>query len=51
MSGQQRIVVLKKKIQELRKTYNMLKSELASIDRRRKKYRRREREKKNTKVA
>ncbi|KAL5286484.1 ARID4B family protein [Megaselia abdita] len=42
----QRIDLLRKKIQELRKTYNMVKNELASIDRRRKKLRRREREKK-----
>ncbi|XP_058456622.1 AT-rich interactive domain-containing protein 4B-like isoform X2 [Malaya genurostris] len=42
----QRIAILKKKIQELRKTYNAIKAELASIDRRRKKLRRRERENK-----
>lgn len=42
----QRIELLRKKIQDLRKTYNMVKNELASIDRRRKKLRRREREKK-----
>lgn len=45
MSSNHRITLLKKKIQELRKTYNMIKVELASIDRRRKKLRRREREK------
>lgn len=44
MSSHQRISLLERKIQELRKTYNMIKSELASIDRRRKKLKRRERE-------
>ena len=44
MNSNQRIAILKKKIQDLRKTYNMIKTELASIDRRRKKLRRRERE-------
>lgn len=44
MNSNQRISLLKKKIQDLRKTYNMIKTELASIDRRRKKLRRRERE-------
>lgn len=44
MNSSQRITLLKKKIQDLRKTYNMIKTELASIDRRRKKLRRRERE-------
>lgn len=44
MNSNQRITLLKKKIQDLRKTYNMIKTELASIDRRRKKLRRRERE-------
>lgn len=44
MNSNQRIALLKKKIQDLRKTYNMIKTELASIDRRRKKLRRRERE-------
>lgn len=44
MNSGQRINLLKKKIQDLRKTYNMIKTELASIDRRRKKLRRRERE-------
>lgn len=44
MNSTQRITMLKKKIQDLRKTYNMIKTELASIDRRRKKLRRRERE-------
>uniref|UniRef100_W4VRS1 Putative dna-binding bright/brcaa1/rbp1 n=1 Tax=Corethrella appendiculata TaxID=1370023 RepID=W4VRS1_9DIPT len=52
LSSNQRISILKKKIQELRKTYNSIKAELASIDRRRKKLRRREREnKKNAKTA
>lgn len=45
MTSNHRISLLKKKIQELRKTYNTIKAELASIDRRRKKLRRREREK------
>lgn len=44
MDSGQRIALLKKKIHDLRKTYLMIKSELASIDRRRKKLRRRERE-------
>ncbi|XP_031640505.1 AT-rich interactive domain-containing protein 4B [Contarinia nasturtii] len=44
MNSSQRITLLKKKIQDLRKTYIMVKTELASIDRRRKKLRRRERE-------
>lgn len=44
MNSTQRITILKKKIQDLRKTYIMIKTELASIDRRRKKLRRRERE-------
>ncbi|EDO64560.1 AGAP007503-PA [Anopheles gambiae str. PEST] len=46
LNSNQRIVIIKKKIQELRKTYNSIKAELASIDRRRKKLRRRERENK-----
>lgn len=48
MNSNQRIALLKKKIQDLRKTYNMIKTELASIDRRRKKLRRREREMKKS---
>lgn len=44
MNSGQRITLLKKKIADLRKTYFMVKTELASIDRRRKKLRRRERE-------
>ncbi|XP_055528529.1 AT-rich interactive domain-containing protein 4A isoform X2 [Wyeomyia smithii] len=52
LNSAQRIAILKKKIQELRKTYNAIKAELASIDRRRKKLRRREREnKKQAKMA
>ncbi|GAB0088204.1 uncharacterized protein DMENIID0001_025950 [Sergentomyia squamirostris] len=52
LNSSQRIAILKKKIQELRKTYNQIKAELASIDRRRKKLRRREREnKKNQQKA
>ncbi|XP_053674250.1 mucin-5AC [Anopheles nili] len=46
LNNNQRIAIIKKKIQELRKTYNAIKAELASIDRRRKKLRRRERENK-----
>ncbi|XP_055380997.1 AT-rich interactive domain-containing protein 4B [Condylostylus longicornis] len=46
LNPNQRIAILRKKIADLRKTYNMIKAELASIDRRRKKLRRREREKK-----
>ncbi|XP_055846495.1 AT-rich interactive domain-containing protein 4B-like [Episyrphus balteatus] len=46
MNPDQRISILLKQIQDLRKTYNMIKGDLASIDRRRKKMRRREREKK-----
>ena len=48
LSSHQKIAILEKKIQELRKTYNMIKSDLASIDRRRKKLRRRGRETKKT---
>lgn len=51
MSSTQRISLLRKKIQDLQKTYNTIKAELASIERRRKKLRRREREKqKNAKA-
>lgn len=46
LNSHQRISLLNKKIQDLRKTYTMIKAELASIDRRRKKLRRRERENK-----
>lgn len=44
MDSSQRISVLTQKLSELRKTYNNVKTELACIDRRRKKLRRRERE-------
>uniref|UniRef100_A0A1I8MYT3 SH3 domain-containing protein n=1 Tax=Musca domestica TaxID=7370 RepID=A0A1I8MYT3_MUSDO len=46
LSSDQCIAILLKQIQDLRKTYNIIKTDLASIDRRRKKLRRREREKK-----
>ncbi|KNC23907.1 hypothetical protein FF38_00908, partial [Lucilia cuprina] len=46
LNPDQCIAILLKQIQDLRKTYNIIKSDLASIDRRRKKLRRREREKK-----
>ncbi|XP_053662543.1 mucin-19 [Anopheles marshallii] len=46
LNSNHRIGIIRKKIQELRKTYNVIKAELASIDRRRKKLRRRERENK-----
>lgn len=46
LNSHQRIAILNKQIDDLRKTYNMIKTELASIDRRRKKLRRRERENK-----
>ncbi|KAL0270093.1 UNVERIFIED_CONTAM: hypothetical protein PYX00_007613 [Menopon gallinae] len=44
LDATQRIALLEQKIQECRKTYLSVKSKLASIDRRRKKLRRRERE-------
>lgn len=44
LSSHQKISILEKKIQDLRKTYNLIKSDLVTIDRRRKKLRRRERE-------
>lgn len=44
LDGTQRIALLQQKLQELRKTYMNVKAELACIDRRRKKLRRRERE-------
>ncbi|XP_066600932.1 AT-rich interactive domain-containing protein 4A [Prorops nasuta] len=44
LDGSQRIAVLQQKLTELRKTYNAVKVELAAIERRRKKLRRRERE-------
>lgn len=49
LDGTQRIALLQQKLQELRKTYMNVKAELACIDRRRKKLRRREREEKATK--
>lgn len=49
LNSHQRISVIHKRIQDLRKTYNHLKGELASIDRRRKKLRRRDRETKKLK--
>lgn len=51
LNSAQRVAILKKKIQELRKTYNAIKTELASIDRRRKKLRRRARENKKQAAA
>ncbi|XP_012254836.2 AT-rich interactive domain-containing protein 4B [Athalia rosae] len=44
LDGSQRIAVLQQKLTELRKTYNAVKVELAGIERRRKKLRRRERD-------
>ncbi|KZC11281.1 AT-rich interactive domain-containing protein 4B, partial [Dufourea novaeangliae] len=44
LDGSQRIAVLQQKLADLRKTYNAVKVELAAIERRRKKLRRRERE-------
>lgn len=44
LDGSQRIAVLQQKLSELRKTYNSVKVELAGIERRRKKLKRRERE-------
>ncbi|KAK2584984.1 hypothetical protein KPH14_008515 [Odynerus spinipes] len=44
LDGSQRIAVLQQKLTELRKTYNAVKVELAGIERRKKKLRRRERE-------
>lgn len=44
LDASQRIAVLQQKLGELRKTYMSVKTELAGIDRRRKKLRRRERE-------
>ncbi|XP_021941248.1 AT-rich interactive domain-containing protein 4B isoform X2 [Zootermopsis nevadensis] len=49
LDGTQRIALLQQKLQELRKTYINVKAELACIDRRRKKLRRREREERSTK--
>lgn len=44
MDGTQRIAILQQKMSELRKTYMSVKVELAGIERRRKKLKRRERE-------
>ncbi|XP_066148737.1 AT-rich interactive domain-containing protein 4B-like isoform X1 [Euwallacea fornicatus] len=44
LDSSQRIAVLQQKLQELRKTYADVKAELAAVERRRKKLRRRERE-------
>lgn len=44
LDGNQRITILQQNLSELRKTYNAVKSELAAIERRRKKLKRRERE-------
>ena len=43
LEGEMRITFLMEKIQEIRKVYMQLKSEVASIDRRRKRHRRKER--------
>lgn len=50
-SSNQRINILVKKIQELKKTYLMIKNEMNAKDRRRKKLRRRERENKQKQTA
>lgn len=47
----QRINVLEKKIQDLRKTYLMIKNEMNAKERRRKKLRKRERENKQKQTA
>lgn len=51
LSSHQKIAILEKKIQDLRKTYNMIKSDLVTFDRRKKKLRRRERETKKAAAA
>lgn len=51
LSSNQRINILVKKIQELKKTYLMIKNEMNAKDRRRKKLRRRERENKQKQTA
>jgi hypothetical protein len=51
LSSNQRISILVKKIQELKKTYLMIKNEMNAKDRRRKKLRRRERENKQKQTA
>lgn len=47
----QRINILEKKIQDLRKTYLMIKNEMNAKERRRKKLRKRERENKQKQTA
>ena len=44
LDGNQRISILQQRLTDIRKTYNTVKSELATIERRRKKLKRRERE-------
>lgn len=51
LDGSQRIAVLQQKLAELRQTYNAVKVELAAIERRKKKLRRREREGKRYKTV
>lgn len=51
MSSSQRINIIAKKIQELKKTYVAIKNEMNAKDRRRKKLRRRERENKQKQAA
>ncbi|XP_063994153.1 AT-rich interactive domain-containing protein 4B isoform X2 [Diachasmimorpha longicaudata] len=51
LDGCQRIAVLQQKLSEIKKTYNIVKTELAAIERRRKKLRRREREAKKLSIA
>lgn len=51
LSSNQRINILVKKIQELKKTYLQIKNEMNAKDRRRKKLRRRERENKQKQTA
>lgn len=46
MSSTERIAILQEKLQEIRKHYSSLKSEVASIDRRRKRLKKKERESK-----
>jgi hypothetical protein len=51
MPSTQRINLLEKKIQDLRKTYVMIKNEMSAKERRRKKMRKRERENKQKQAA
>ncbi|XP_015123692.1 AT-rich interactive domain-containing protein 4B isoform X2 [Diachasma alloeum] len=51
LDGCQRIALLQQKLSEIKKTYNIVKTELAAIERRRKKLRRREREAKKLSIA